>query len=134
MVLDDSMQNGITATVLGLAVEIERELNVLRTTEALSKRKAERKTLERLKGRRGKIMRMMPANDTKLEKCLWEAADELKSNSTFVATHQLRLLPHSNSVLTAGFLRHRRSYFLWKCGSNTASSEVLITINWFNPH
>jgi hypothetical protein len=34
MVLDDSMQSRITATVLGLAAEIERELIVLRTTEA----------------------------------------------------------------------------------------------------
>ncbi|MEH2220530.1 MAG: recombinase family protein [Nostoc sp.] len=45
MVLDDSMQSRITATVLGLAAEIERELIVLRTTEALAKRKAEGKTL-----------------------------------------------------------------------------------------
>ena len=47
MVLDGSMQSRITATVLGLAAEIERELIVLRTTEALAKRKAEGKTLGR---------------------------------------------------------------------------------------
>ena len=40
MVLDGSMQSRITATVLGLATEIEREMISLRTTEALAKRKA----------------------------------------------------------------------------------------------
>ncbi|MCA1991194.1 MAG: recombinase family protein [Coleofasciculus sp. S288] len=51
MVLDGSMQSRITATVLGLAAEIERELIALRTTEALAKRKAEGKPLGRPKGR-----------------------------------------------------------------------------------
>ncbi len=37
MVLDGSMQSRITATVLGLAAEIEREFISLRTTEALAK-------------------------------------------------------------------------------------------------
>jgi DNA invertase Pin-like site-specific DNA recombinase len=40
MVLDDSMQSRITATVLGLAAEIERELIVLRTTEAVFQTKS----------------------------------------------------------------------------------------------
>ena len=52
MVLDRSMQSRITATVLGLAAEIEREFISLRTTEALAKRKAEGKPLGRPKGRR----------------------------------------------------------------------------------
>jgi DNA invertase Pin-like site-specific DNA recombinase len=52
MVLDHSMQSRITATVLGLAAEIEREFISLRTTEALAKRKAEGKPLGRPKGRR----------------------------------------------------------------------------------
>jgi DNA invertase Pin-like site-specific DNA recombinase len=41
MVLDMSLNSRITATVLGLAAEIEREMISLRTKEALSKRKAE---------------------------------------------------------------------------------------------
>lgn len=52
MVLDRSMQSRITATVLGLVAEIEREFISLRTTEALAKRKAEGKPLGRPKGRR----------------------------------------------------------------------------------
>jgi len=40
MGLDSSMQSRITATVLGLAAEIKRDLISLRTTEALAKRKA----------------------------------------------------------------------------------------------
>jgi DNA invertase Pin-like site-specific DNA recombinase len=45
MVLDRSMQSRITATVLGVAAEIEREFISLWTTEALAKRKAEGKPL-----------------------------------------------------------------------------------------
>ncbi len=52
MVLDDSLPSRITATVLGLAAEIERELISLRTTEALAKHKAAGKTLGRPKGKR----------------------------------------------------------------------------------
>ena len=52
MVLDSSMQSRITATVLGLAAEIEREFISLRTVEALAKRRAEGKPLGRPKGRR----------------------------------------------------------------------------------
>ena len=50
MVLDGSMQSRITATVLGLAAEIEREMISLRTTEALAKRKAAGLPLGRPKG------------------------------------------------------------------------------------
>src|SRR4030095_8817863 len=47
MVLDGSLPSRITATVLGLAAEIEREFIALRTREALAKRKAEGKPLGR---------------------------------------------------------------------------------------
>lgn len=50
MVLDGSMQSRITATVLGLAAEIEREFISLRTKEALAARKASGMTLGRPKG------------------------------------------------------------------------------------
>jgi DNA invertase Pin-like site-specific DNA recombinase len=58
MVLDGSMQSRITATVLGLVAEIERELIVLRTTEALAKRKAEGKILGRPKGRQSTHLKL----------------------------------------------------------------------------
>jgi len=41
MVLDGSLPSRITATVLGLAAEIEREFIALRTREALAKRRAD---------------------------------------------------------------------------------------------
>jgi DNA invertase Pin-like site-specific DNA recombinase len=50
MAMDDSMQSRITATVLGLAAEIEREFISIRTKEALAKRKAEGVQLGRPKG------------------------------------------------------------------------------------
>jgi DNA invertase Pin-like site-specific DNA recombinase len=55
MVLDDSLQSRITATVLGLAAEIEREFISLRTKEALAKRKQEGHTLGRPKGKAEKV-------------------------------------------------------------------------------
>lgn len=59
MALDGSMQSRITATVLGLAAEIEREFISLRTKEALAARKAAGMTLGRPKG---------AAEHTKLDK------------------------------------------------------------------
>lgn len=50
MILDGSMQSKITATVLGLAAEIEREFISMRTKEALAKRKAEGVQLGRPRG------------------------------------------------------------------------------------
>ena len=50
MLLDGSMQSTITATILGLAAQIEREFISARTKEALAKRKSEGATLGRPKG------------------------------------------------------------------------------------
>lgn len=58
MVLDDSMPSRITATVLGLAAEIERELISLRTTEADSQRKAAGKPLGRPKGKQSDKLKL----------------------------------------------------------------------------
>jgi len=60
MVLDDSMPSRITATVLGLAAEIERDLISLRTTEALQLRKAAGKTLGRPKGKQSSKLKLDP--------------------------------------------------------------------------
>lgn len=51
MVMDGSLHARITATVLGLAAEIEREFISARTTEALARRKAAGLPLGRPKGR-----------------------------------------------------------------------------------
>jgi len=56
MILDGSMQARITATVLGLAAEIEREFISMRTKEALAKRKAEGVQLGRPKGPAERVM------------------------------------------------------------------------------
>jgi DNA invertase Pin-like site-specific DNA recombinase len=50
MVLDGSMQSTITATILGLAAQIEREFISARTKEALAKRKNDGVKLGRPKG------------------------------------------------------------------------------------
>jgi DNA invertase Pin-like site-specific DNA recombinase len=50
IVLDGSLNSRITATILGLAAEIERELIAARTREAMAKRKAEGKHLGRPRG------------------------------------------------------------------------------------
>ena len=60
MVLDGSMQARITATVLGLAAEIERELISQRTIEALARRKASGKPLGRPKGRKATSLKLDP--------------------------------------------------------------------------
>ena len=58
MIFDGSMQSTITATVLGLAAQIEREFISLRTKEALAARKKDGMILGRPKG---------PAARTKLD-------------------------------------------------------------------
>ena len=55
MVFDDSLNSKITATVLGLAAEIERDFISMRTKEALAKRKAEGVVLGRPKGKAKKL-------------------------------------------------------------------------------
>lgn len=50
MIIDGSIQSTITATILGLAAQIEREFISSRTKEALAKRKAEGIKLGRPKG------------------------------------------------------------------------------------
>ena len=50
IVMDGSMQATITATILGLAAQIEREFISVRTKEALARRKAEGLPLGRPKG------------------------------------------------------------------------------------
>lgn len=60
MVLDDNLPSRITATVLGLAAEIERELISIRTKEALAKRKASGLTLGRPKGRQSAKLKLDP--------------------------------------------------------------------------
>ncbi len=50
LAFDNSMQSKITATILGLAAEIERDFISMRTKEALAKRKATGKQLGRPQG------------------------------------------------------------------------------------
>jgi DNA invertase Pin-like site-specific DNA recombinase len=54
LVMDGSLHAKITATILGLAAEIEREFISSRTTEALARRKAEGKPVGRQKGSKNK--------------------------------------------------------------------------------
>ena len=63
MVLDDKLPSRITATVLGLAAEIERELISMRTKEALAKRKASGKPLGRPKGRQSAKLKLDPRKE-----------------------------------------------------------------------
>ncbi len=69
MIFDDSIQSKITATVLGMAAEIERELISQRTKEALAARKANGMILGRPKG---------PAKTTKLDAKRVQIEDLLK--------------------------------------------------------
>ena len=63
MVLDDNLPSRITATVLGLAAEIERELISMRTKEALAKRKASGKPLGRPPGRQSAKLKLDPRKE-----------------------------------------------------------------------
>jgi len=58
MIMDGSLHSRITATVLGLAAEIEREFISARTTEALAKRKAEGLPLGRPKGSKNRSKKL----------------------------------------------------------------------------
>ncbi len=55
MQFDDSLNSKITATILGLAAEIERDFVSMRTKEALAKLKAEGKKLGRPPGKAPKV-------------------------------------------------------------------------------
>jgi DNA invertase Pin-like site-specific DNA recombinase len=67
MVMDGSLNSRITAVVLGLAAEIEREFISARTTEALARRKADGKPVGRQKGSKNKDKRLDHAKDQILE-------------------------------------------------------------------
>ena len=58
MVMDGSLNSKITAVILGLAAEIEREFISARTTEALAKRKAAGLPLGRPKGRANNVKKL----------------------------------------------------------------------------
>ena len=58
LTFDNSMQSKITATILGLAAEIERDFISMRTKEALAKRKASGKKLGRPQGALAKCYKL----------------------------------------------------------------------------
>jgi DNA invertase Pin-like site-specific DNA recombinase len=64
MVMDDSLPSRITATVLGLAAEIEREFISARTVEALARRKAQGLPLGRPKGAKAKKVKLDEHRET----------------------------------------------------------------------
>ena len=83
MIMDDSMQSKITATVLGLAAEIEREFISIRTKEGLAKRKQEIKEKGYFINARGEKVASLGrpkgrASTTKLDKRENEIKDYLK--------------------------------------------------------
>jgi len=63
MVMDGSLNSRITAVVLGLAAEIEREFISARTTEALARRKAEGKPIGRRKGSKNRNKKLDAQSD-----------------------------------------------------------------------
>lgn len=71
MIMDGSMQSTITATILGLAAQIEREFISVRTKEALAKRKSDGVQLGRPKG---------PAASLKLDEREQEIVGYLKKS------------------------------------------------------
>jgi DNA invertase Pin-like site-specific DNA recombinase len=58
MILDRSIASTITATVLGLAAEIDRSLISMRTIESLAKRRAEGLPLGRPKGSKSNVVKL----------------------------------------------------------------------------
>lgn len=61
MIMDGSLNSRITAVVLGLAAEIEREFISARTTEALARRKAAGFSLGRPKGTKNLVHKLDPS-------------------------------------------------------------------------
>lgn len=83
MIMDNSMQSRITATVLGLAAEIEREFISIRTKESLAKRKQELEEKGYFINSKGKKVTSLgrpkgKASTTKLDKYDTEIRDYLK--------------------------------------------------------
>jgi len=94
--MDGSMQATITATVLGLAAQIERELNSLRTKEALAKCRQDGKLLGRPKG---------PAQTVKLDQHYDEIMGYLKKK---ISKRSIaKLVECSPSSLYAWFKRRK---------------------------
>ena len=69
LVMDGSLHSRITATVLGLAAEIEREFISARTTEALARRKAQGLPLGRPKGAKS-LSKKLDKNEAKIREYL----------------------------------------------------------------
>lgn len=75
MVMDGSLNSRITAVVLGLAAEIEREFISARTTEALARRRAEGLPLGRPKGSKSEIHKL-DADKARIEDMLAKGANK----------------------------------------------------------
>ena len=95
MVIDGSMQSTITATILGLAAQIEREFISKRTKEALALAKQSGKKLGRPKGK---------AKTVKLDVFEDQIRDHLKKG---VSKRSIaRIIEYSPSTLYGWFKRH----------------------------
>ena len=93
---DNSMQSKITATILGLAAEIERDFISMRTKEALAKRKSSGKTLGRPVGAKARSYKL----DEKREEI--RRYLKLKINCTAIA----KLVGSSRPTLRAWLARN----------------------------
>ena len=93
---DNSMQSKITATILGLAAEIERDFISMRTKEALAKRKNSGKTLGRPVGAKARSYKLDERRE-EIKRYL-----KLKINSTAIA----KLVGSSRPTLRAWLARN----------------------------
>jgi DNA invertase Pin-like site-specific DNA recombinase len=96
--MDGSMPATITATILGLAAQIEREFISVRTKEALAQRKAKGFALGRPKG---------PAKSHKLDPRKEEIVDYLKKGVSKRAV--AKIVECSPSTLYGWIKRHKIS-------------------------
>lgn len=94
---DNSMQAKITATILGLAAEIERDFISMRTKEALAKRKASGKRLGRPRGARARLYKL-DERRTEIERYL-----KMGINRTSIA----KLVGASRPTLNSWLVRNR---------------------------
>ena len=91
MVLDQSLPATITATILGLAAQIEREFISARTKEALERRKTAGLPLGRPKGRATKLMLdESPCRDRRLLE--YRGQQTLRGKDSRLFTHHTLLL------------------------------------------